>query len=120
MPDGPTEDLVAMGYIQAEAEELEQAIVAFPRVPQKLYPSVRSDKVLGQHCNLIQIPFEVATNPDTGLSLDFHITIYFEQSKTPFEHDEILAKAQERFEQMSIPLGKDILYPITVFCIHTK
>jgi hypothetical protein len=32
MPDGPTEDLVAMGYIQAEAEELEQAIVAFPRV----------------------------------------------------------------------------------------
>jgi hypothetical protein len=76
--------------------------------------------VLGQHYNLTQIPFEVATNPDTGLSLDFHITIYFEQSKTPFEHDEILAKAQERFVQMSIPLGNDILHPITVFCKYTK
>jgi hypothetical protein len=118
--DGPTEDLVAMGYIQEEAEELEQAIVAFPRVPQKLYPSSRKDKVLGQHFNLTQIPFEVDTNPDTGLSLDFHITIYFEQPKTPFEHDDILAKAQKRFEQMSIPLGNDILHPITVFCKHTK
>jgi hypothetical protein len=118
--DGPTEDLVAMGYIQEEAEELEQAIVAFPRVPQKLYPSSRKDKVLGQHFNLTQIPFEVDTNPDTGLSLDFHITIYFEQPKTPFEHDDILAKAQKRFEQMSIPLGNDILYPITMFCKHTK
>jgi hypothetical protein len=32
--DGPTKDLVAMGYRQEEAEELENAIVAFPRVPQ--------------------------------------------------------------------------------------
>jgi hypothetical protein len=76
--------------------------------------------VLGQHYNLTQIPFEVATNPDTGLFLDFHITIYFEQPKTPYEHDEILAKAQERFEQISIPLGTDILHPITVLCKHTK
>ena len=34
MIDGPTEGLVVMGYIQEEVEELEQAIVAFPRVPQ--------------------------------------------------------------------------------------
>ena len=50
--NGPTEDLVAMGYKQEEVEELEQAKVAFLRVPQKLYPSVRKDKVLGQHYNL--------------------------------------------------------------------
>jgi hypothetical protein len=120
MTDGPTEDLVAMGYRQDEAEELENAIVAFPRMPQRLYPSIKKDKVLGQHFNLTQIPFEVYTNPNTGLSLDFHITIYFEQPKTPFEHDDILAKAQKRFEQLSIPLGSDILHPITVFCKHTK
>jgi hypothetical protein len=120
MTDGPTEDLVAMGYMRIEADELEQAIVSFPRVPQKLYPSTRSDKVLGQHYNLTQLPFEIDTNQDTGLSLDFHITIYFEQPKTPFEHDVILAKAQTRFEQMSIPLGNDILHPITVLCKHTK
>jgi hypothetical protein len=120
MTDGPTEDLVAMGYLRDEAEELQQAVVSFPRVPQRLYPSTRSDKVLGQYYNLTQIPFEVATNPDTRLSLDFHITIYFEQPKTHYEHDEILEKAQKRFEQMSIPLGNDILHPITVLCKHTK
>jgi hypothetical protein len=84
--------------LRHEAEELENSIISFPRVPQTLYPSVRSDKVLGQYYNLTQLLFEVETNPDTGLSLDFHITIYFEQPKTPFEHDEILIKAQERFE----------------------
>jgi hypothetical protein len=82
MDDGPIEDLVSKGYIKTEAEELEQAIVSFPRVSQKLYPSIKQEKVLGQHYNLTQIPFEVATNLDTWLSLDFHITIYFEQSKT--------------------------------------
>jgi hypothetical protein len=76
--------------------------------------------VLDQHYNLTQLPFEVETNQDTGLSLDFHITIYFDQPKTPFEHDEILAKALERFSQMEIPLGTNILYPITVLCKHSK
>lgn len=118
--NGPIEDLVAMGYRKEKVEELENVIVAFPKVPQKLYPTIRKDKVLGQHFNLTQIPFEVGRNLDTGLSLDFHITIYFEQPKTPFEHDDILAKAQKRFEQMSIPLGNDILHPITMFCKHTK
>jgi hypothetical protein len=51
--DGPVEDLVTQGYLQNEAEELEQAIVSYPRIPQKLYSSRRSDKVLGQHFNLI-------------------------------------------------------------------
>jgi hypothetical protein len=118
--DGSVDDLVAKGYIRVEVEEMEIAIVAFPRIAQKLYPSKRSDKVLGQHYNITQLPFEVETHPDIGLSLDFHITIYFEQPKTLFEHDEILAKAQQRFEQMEIPLGKGILHPITVFCKHTK
>jgi hypothetical protein len=102
--EGSIEDLVAKGYLRHEVEERENSIISFPRIPQTLYPSARSDKVLGRHYNLTQLPFEVETNPDTGLSLDFHITIYFEQPKTPFEHDEILIKAQERFEQMAILL----------------
>jgi hypothetical protein len=118
--EGSIEDLVAKGYLRHEVEERENSIISFPRIPQTLYPSARSDKVLGRHYNLTQLPFEVETHPDTGLSLDFHITIYFEQPKTPFEHDEILIKAQERFEQMAIPLGNGILHPITVFCKHTK
>jgi hypothetical protein len=75
----PPEDLMAKGYIKTEAEEMLQAIVAFPRVPQILYPSVRKDKVLGQHYNLMQIPFEVEVYLDIGLSLDFHVTIFFER-----------------------------------------
>jgi hypothetical protein len=118
--DGSIEDLVARGYMRTEAKELETSIVSYPRVPQVLYPSTRYDKVLGQHYNLTQLPFEVETNPVTGLFLDFHITIYFEQPKTPFEHDEILSKAQKRFEQMGIPLGTGILHPITVLCKHSK
>jgi hypothetical protein len=86
--DGSVDDLMAKGYIRAEAEEMETTIVAFPRIAQKLYPSKRSDKVLGQHYNITQLPFEVETHPDTGLSLDFHVTIYFEQPKTLFEHDQ--------------------------------
>jgi hypothetical protein len=114
------EDLVTKGYMRTEAEELEQTIVSYPRIPQKLYPSKRNDKVLDQHYNLTQLPFEVETNPDTGFSLDFHVTIYFEQPRTPFEHDEILTKAMERFEQMAILLGTSILHPITVLCKHSK
>jgi hypothetical protein len=52
MEDGPPKDLVAKGYNRTEVEELENAIVAYPRIPQKLYPSTRIDKVLGQHYNL--------------------------------------------------------------------
>jgi hypothetical protein len=96
--DGSVDNLVAKGYIRAEAEEMETSIVAFPRIAQKLYPSKRSDKVLGQHYNITQLLFEVEIHPNIGLSLDSHVTIYFEQPKTLFEHDEILAKAQQRFE----------------------
>jgi hypothetical protein len=50
--DGPVEDLVTKGYLRNEVVELEQAIVSYPRIPQKLYSSRRSDKVLGQHFSL--------------------------------------------------------------------
>jgi hypothetical protein len=76
--DGSVDDLVDKGYIRVEAEEMESSIVAFPRIAQKLYPSKRSDKVLGQHYNITQLSFEVETHPDTGLSLNFQVTIYFE------------------------------------------
>jgi hypothetical protein len=62
---GPVEDLITQGYLRIEAEELEQAIVSYSRIPQKLYPSSRNNKVLGQHYNLTQLPFDVETNPDT-------------------------------------------------------
>ena len=96
--DESIEDLVARGYMRTEVEELETSIVSYPKVPQMLYLSTRYDKVLGQYYNLTQLPFKVETNPVIGLSLDFHITIYFEHPITPFEHDEILSKAQKRFE----------------------
>jgi hypothetical protein len=116
----PLEDLVLQGYTKNEAEEMLQAIVAFPRVPQTLYPSTREDKVLGQHYNLTQIPFEVEVHPDTGLSLEYHVTIFFEKPMIAFGHDEILDKPLKRFEEMGIPLGTNIRHPISVLCKHTK
>jgi hypothetical protein len=116
----PLEDLMTKGYTKTEAEEMLQAIVAFPRVPQILYPTAREDQVLGQHYNLTQIPFEVEVHPDTGLSLDFHVTIFFERPQTAFGHDEILDMALKRFEEMKIPLGTNIRHPISILCKHTK
>ena len=116
----PLEDLMAKGYIKTEAKELLQATIVFPRVPHILYPLVREDKVLGQHFNLTQIPFEVETHLDIGLSFYFHVTIFFEKPKTTFEHDVILDKAHRRFEEMSILLGTNVLHPISVLCKNRK
>jgi hypothetical protein len=76
--------------------------------------------VLGQHYNLTQIPFEVEVHLDIGLSLDFHVNIFFERPQTTFGHDKILDKALKRFEEMEIPLGTSIRHPINVLCKHTK
>ena len=82
--DTPLEDLIHMGYIPEEAQELLTTKISFPRVVQKLWPTQRQDRVEGQHVNLIQLPFDIDTNQETGLSLDYHILAQFKKSKTYF------------------------------------
>ena len=49
-------DLVTMGLPKTEAEELTTAKMSYPRVLQKLWPSLREDGIEGQHVNITQLP----------------------------------------------------------------
>jgi hypothetical protein len=52
-------DRITRGIPRKEVEELESVSISYPRVPQILYPSERSDGINGQHLNLTQLPQEI-------------------------------------------------------------
>jgi hypothetical protein len=70
--------------------------------------------------NITQIPFDIPTHPNTGLSLDYHITIYFEPPVIPILHDVVKALVLKRCQDMEIPLGTDLIDPVTILCKHAK
>ena len=45
-------DRITRGIPRKEDEELESVSISYPRIPQTLYPSERSDGIIGQHLNL--------------------------------------------------------------------
>ena len=71
---------------------------------------------MGQHFNITQLSFEVQTDPDTGLSMDYQVTIYFQKPNSPYTHEEILALTQARMKDMKIALGNRIAEPIAILC----
>ena len=113
-------DKVIRGIPQVEAEEMENAQAAYPRIPQQLYPNEKSENIMGQHYNITQIPFEIPTNPDTSLSLDYHVAIYFEPPKTPILYDVVKAMVLKRCNDMEILLGQDLIDPVTFLCKYAK
>lgn len=117
--DTPLTDLVAMGYLQEEARELQTSYTSFPRVSQKLWPIARADGIIGQHVNITQLPFDVETDMETGLSKDYHVILHFEKSKTTFIQEQITKKVLICLEKMKIEVGEDIGDPIAVLC-HTN
>ena len=77
-PPTKKEDLVGMGVPEGEAEEMGLTCkIAFMHVKQLLYPLERPDGKGGQHFNLTQLPIETEVDPGTGLSLDYHIAVFF-------------------------------------------
>ena len=70
-------DRVTRGIPRKEAEELESVSISYPRVPQTLYPSERSDDIKGQHLNLTQLPQDIEIDLISNLSKDFHVAIHF-------------------------------------------
>jgi len=60
-----------LGIPEPKAIELTTAIVAFPRIPQKLWPITRSDSNPGQHLHITQLPFDIATYKHTGYALTY-------------------------------------------------
>ena len=105
-PSMKKDDLIEMGVPAGEAEEMSQLYkIAFPHVKQLLYPLERPDGKGGQHYNLTQLPIETEVDPGTGLSLDYHIAVFFERPSTDYTHDEILTMATVRLAYMKIELG---------------
>jgi hypothetical protein len=116
----PLEELIATGYVASKAAELCSAIISFPRVQQKLWPSTRPDGIEGQHINITQLPFDLEVNIKSHLSLDYHILLHFEKPINPFSQDQIMKKLLMRFQTMDIQLGDLIGEPIAVLCHGPK
>ena len=56
------------------------------------------------------------TDPDTGLSYDYQVAIYFQKPTRQYTHEEILALTQARLKDMRISLGSKIAEPIAILC----
>ena len=75
---------------------------------------------MGQHLNLIQLPQEIEIDPIFKLSLDFHIAIHFQLSNNPFLHNHVKELVKERLNDKKIPLGTNIIEPISILCMSVK
>ena len=87
---------------------------AFPRVPQRFYPSERPDAVPGNHLHFTQVPRQEKVNPLTGLSEGFFITIRFDYGFKSISRQEARGACIERLKEMDIPLGTAYSNPIDV------
>jgi hypothetical protein len=114
-PYKSTQSSIEAGLSPAEALELATATIAFPRVPQRAWPYIRPDNILGQQFHLIQIPFDVQFNAKTRLALTYQIMIHFEKPLKDYVSAEITHHIATRLALMRIPTG-DILEPIALLC----
>jgi hypothetical protein len=113
-------DRITRGIPRKEAEELEYVSISYPRVPQTLYPSERSDGINGQHLNLTQLPQKIEIDPISKLSKDFHIAIHFQLPNNPLMHNHVKELVQKRLDDMKIPLGTNLIEPISILCMNVK
>ena len=112
----PLHNLIRNGFSESEAKEFLKAVHSYPHVSQSCFPTCCPDGITGQHFNIMQLPFDIETDPNTGLSLDYHIAIYFHKPTCNYTHEEILALTQARLKEMKIALGNKIAEPIAILC----
>jgi hypothetical protein len=108
--------LIKSGFSDKEAKEFQKVVISYPHVVQSCFPLHRPDGIAGQHFNITQLPFEIKTDPDTGLSQDYHVAIYFQKPIHQYTHAEILGATQARLKEMKITLGSKIAEPIAILC----
>jgi hypothetical protein len=104
--------LVQQGMPSSEITECLSYRHFFPRVTQALYPSVRSDNLLGQHYHLTQLPSHVNIDPATGLSPTYQLVIRVDTNYRDFSKIDVQEAAASRFEVMRIPLATRFHEPI--------
>ena len=110
------QNLLKSGFSEKEAKEYLKAVHSYPHVSQSCFPLHRPDGIAGQHFNITQLPFEIEIDPDTGLSQDYQVAIYFEKPIYQYTHEEILNATQGRLKDMRIILGSRIAEPIAILC----
>ena len=110
-----THNLIKSGFSE-EAKEYLNSVHSYPRVNQSCYPLHRPDGIAGQHFNITQLPFEIEVDPDTGLSQDYQVAIYFEKPIHQHTHEKILKATQDSLKDMRITLGSRIAEPIAILC----
>ena len=113
-------DRVTRGIPRKEAEELESVSISYPRVPQTLHRSERSDGIKGQHLNLTQLPQDIEIDPISKFSKDFHDAIHFQLPNNPLLHNQVKELVKERLKDMQILLGTSLIEPISVLCMSVK
>src|ERR1700738_682719 len=113
-------DRITRGIPRKEAEELESVSIFYPRVPQILYPSVRSDGLPGQHLNLTQLPSEIEIDPISCMSLDFQKAIHFQLPNNPLFHNHVKELVKERLNDMHISLGTKLIESISILYMSIK
>jgi hypothetical protein len=118
--DETISDRITRGIHRKEVEELESVSISYPIVPQILYSSVRSDGLPGQQLNLTQLPSEIEIDPISCMSLDFQIAIHFQLSNNPIFHNHIKELVKKMLNDMHIPLGTNLIEPISVLCMSIK
>lgn len=106
------EELTAAGMPEAEIQELRHCRIAFPRVPQRLFPFQRPDTVDGDYLHFTQLPKHVKTNAQTHLSSSYQILIRFDTNYHNMTKEEVQLQAAERFQQMGISLATRYREPI--------
>ena len=109
------EACMQVGIPHEEEKELTTATIAFPRVPQKLWPFMHNDNIPRQQYHLTQIPFDVVLDNLTGYALTYQILLHFEKTLQAYTSKEVVDMVLERCEKMGITLG-DILEPIAPLC----
>jgi len=87
------EDLIKAGALEKETTEISQVQqIAFLHAKQRLYLIERRDGKGGQHFNLTQLPIESEIDPGMGLSLDYHVRIFFERPNMDYTMEKYLPK----------------------------
>jgi hypothetical protein len=52
--------------------------------------------------------------------MDFHIAIHFQLPNNPLLHNHVKELVKERLNEMKIPLGIDLIEPISILCMSVK
>jgi hypothetical protein len=109
-----TEEFTRLGTPTKEIIEFKTLRRAFPHVPQVYYPLERPDAVPGNHLHFTQIPRLEKTDPATGLSEGFHVTVRYDSGFKNMSRQETRRGCMERLRQMEIPLSLIYSNPIDI------